>query len=477
MPAVEPRDAAELPDATPPDSAPQNSASSNSAPSVSAILLTLRVALHLGFAVLLAVAILRLHLGAADAGSGFGGGFGGGPVFGGGAPARYAFSGAALLLAGVYVAGTVVEKRFAEGASSFNPRRLGVPWLLVVTLIWAALLAGSPDFSWLAFPLFFLHLHLLPLRLALPAIAVMTAAVVASQWAGSGLPVPPLAAVLGPVVGAAFAVVMGLAYRALYREADFQRRSADELRRTRAALASTQHDAGVLAERERLAREIHDTLAQGLSSIVLVSRAAERSLEDGDAPAAAERMALVRQTASDNLTEARGFVRGLSAQLEESSLVDALRRLCRATEAQAAAHGSPLSCRLELDGDPAELPPPLAVALLRAAQSSLANVREHARADTAVVTLASLGTEVTLDVYDDGAGFDPAAFLGGPGGGADRAADAAPGTDGRGFGLRSLGDRAAYLGGTLNVESAPGEGTVVAVRLPLVSGAAMEGGS
>jgi signal transduction histidine kinase len=208
----------------------------------------------------------------------------------------------------------------------------------------------------------------------------------------------------------------------------------------------------VLAERERLAREIHDTLAQGLSSIVLVARAAELWLRDGDPGTGGERLALVQQTAAENLAEARHFVRGLaSPQLQESSLVDALRRLCDETGALAAARGSGLRCRLQVEGGQAELPQPYTVALLRAAQASLANVREHAHAGTAVVTLAFLGNEVTLDIFDDGVGFDPAG----------------PTPDGRGFGLRSLQERVAMLGGSLDLESAPGEGTVVAVRLPL----------
>ncbi|KRE91559.1 histidine kinase [Arthrobacter sp. Soil764] len=408
--------------------------------SSAAILRVLRVTLHTGFAVLLAVALVRMLMA--------------------GGSLRWLWAGTAVVLAAVYLAGTVLEKRHAEARSGFNPRRYGLLWLGLVTGLWAFLLAGSADFAWLAFPIFFLHLHLLPRRAALPAIALMTVAVVASQWAASGAPVPHAAAVVGPVLGAVFSVITGLAYAALYREAENQRRAADELRRTREELARSQHEAGVLAERERLAREIHDTLAQGLSSIVLLGRAAEKSLTDGDTATASERLALVQQTAADNLAEARSFVRGLSSpQLEGTTLVEALRRLCGTTETGAAAAGVALRCRLEVDGEPQELPQAVRVTLLRAAQASLANVREHARAANAVVTLAFLGSEVTMDIYDDGVGFDPAAAAG--------AGDAA---DGSGFGLRSLRERVNALNGSLAVESAPGEGAVVAIRLPLDGG-------
>ncbi|WP_164203305.1 sensor histidine kinase [[Micrococcus luteus] ATCC 49442] len=416
-------------------------------PSGAAVLRFLRVTLHVGFAVLLLVAILRLHLlqGMADGGADAG-------------VRRYLWSALAVALAGAYLAGTLLEKRYDAGRSTFNPHPYAVPWLGLVTALWGVLLAGSAEFSWVAFPLFFLHLHVLPRPAALVTITVMTAAVVASQWVASGLPSPALPMVLGPVLGAGFAVVTGLAYRALYLEGEAQRLAAEELRRTRAELARTQHEAGVAAERERLAREIHDTLAQGLSSIVLVARAAEKSLASGDLGTAAERLALVQQTASENLSEARSFVRDLTApRLQESSLPETLKRLCTETETLAAARGEGLHCRFELVGDPAELPPQYSVTLLRAAQASLANVRVHAKASSAVVTLAFLGDEVTLDVYDDGTGFEPDA----PG------SSVAGRADGSGFGLRSLAARVTELNGSLEVESAPGEGAVVAIRLPL----------
>ncbi|WP_017197249.1 sensor histidine kinase [Arthrobacter sp. M2012083] len=410
------------------------------------ILRVLRVSLHVGFAVLLLVAVVRLLTGVGTAGTPS-------PV------ALTAGLGLSALLAAVYLAGTVLEKRHSSDPSRFNPSKYARWWLAAVMLLWLLLLLVSSDFAWVAFPLFFLQLHLLPRGLALPAIAVSTALLVGTLWfhsRGSSDGGLQLSMILGPVFGAVFAVVTGLAYRALFLEAENQRTVADELRRTRAELARTQHDAGMLAERERIAREIHDTLAQGFSSIVLMGRSAEKALESSDVETARESLKIVQDTASANLAEARSFVRGLrSPDLEQSGLVDTLRRLCEKTETEAAARGSALRCRFELVGAPVELPNTYQTTLLRAAQASLANVWAHAHARAAVVTLSFLGAEVTLDVFDDGIGFEPST-----------AAGTARG-DGTGVGLQSLRERLAALDGRLEIESAPGEGTVVAVRVPL----------
>ena len=411
------------------------------------ILRVLRISLHVGFAVLLLVAVVRLLAGTAGSPS---------PV------AVIAGLGLSAALALVYLVGTILEKRHATGAGRFDPTPYSGWWLAAVMILWLLLLLVSGDFAWVAFPLFFLQLHVLPRRLALPAIVVSTALLIGALWfhsrgaADGGL---QLAMVLGPMFGAGFAVVTGLAYRALFLEAENQRIVADDLRRTRAELAKTQHDAGVLTERERLAREIHDTLAQGFSSIVLMGRSAGKALEEGDVKAANERLRIVQETASANLAEARSFVRDLRPPaLEESDLVDTLRRLCAKTETEAAARGTTLRCRFELVGTPLDLPNTYQTTLLRAAQASLANVWAHARASAVVVTLSFLGSEVTLDVFDDGVGFEPSAV------GVNARGD------GTGVGLQSLRERLAALEGSLDIESAPGEGTVVALRVPLPAG-------
>ncbi|MET7378729.1 sensor histidine kinase [Streptomyces sp. NPDC005526] len=347
-------------------------------------------------------------------------------------------------------------------------RRAATGWVAALTASWLVLLALSPDALWAAFPLYFLQLHLLPVRWSLPVVGATAAAAVAG-FVGHGAPLSP-GAFIGPLLGAGVAVATVLGYEALYRESERRRELIEELVATRAELAEAERAAGTLAERERLAREIHDTLAQGLSSIQLLLRAAQRELPAGS-PAAAH-IEQARATAQDNLAEARRFVRALTPpDLERGSLAGALERLC------ANAAGT-TAVRFSLSGTPAELPTPYEVALLRIAQSALGNTLRHARAGRAEITLSFMDTAVALDVVDDGVGFTPG-NPGAPGAGTEAAprstadgatasaADGAPrdAADG-GFGLPAMRSRARSLGGALTVESAPGQGTAVAVTLP-----------
>ncbi|MEU2729195.1 sensor histidine kinase [Streptomyces griseoviridis] len=326
-------------------------------------------------------------------------------------------------------------------------RQAAALWLAAVGACWLVLLALSPDAVWVAFPLYFLQLHLLPRRAGPVAVAATAAAAVAGFAAHQHSLTP--AVVIGPALGAAVAVAVVRGYQALYRESEQRRRLIEELTATRADLAAAQHTAGVLAERDRLAREIHDTLAQGLSSIQLLLRAAERALPQAPRSAAGY-VDQARQAAVDNLAEARRFVAALvPPTLEGTTLADALDRLCATTSAR-----HRLTARFHLTGDPAPLATAHEVALLRIAQSALANTVHHAGATTADVTLTHLGDHVALDVVDDGRGFDPARLP-------------APDPGSGGFGLAAMRARADALGGTLTIESAPGHGTALAVRLPL----------
>ncbi|OKJ27698.1 MULTISPECIES: sensor histidine kinase [unclassified Streptomyces] len=340
----------------------------------------------------------------------------------------------------VYAAGPLLPRVRAS-------RRAAAVWLACTGVGWLLLLTLSADGVWVAFPLYFLQLHLLsrwagPTAVAATALAAITA-FAAHQHSFS------LAMAIGPALGGAVAVAVVRGYQALYRESEQRRRLIEELTATRADLAQAQHTAGVFAERERLAREIHDTLAQGLSSIQLLLRAAERALP-AKPEAATRYVGQARQAAVDNLAEARRFVAALTPPaLEDTSLAGALERLCTTTSAR-----HRITARFHLTGTPLPLPTAYEVALLRITQSALANTVRHARATTAEVTLSYLGDHVAVDIVDDGSGFDPARLP-------------APAQDGGGFGLASMRARMRALDGTLTVESAVGRGTALAAQLPL----------
>ncbi|MEO6826560.1 MAG: sensor histidine kinase [Microbacteriaceae bacterium] len=325
--------------------------------------------------------------------------------------------------------------------------RLG--WLAAITAQWLALILLTADASFIVFGLFFLYLHLL--RNPWGAVTVLgstACAIVGVAWHDGW----STGGVIGPLVGAGVAIAIGLGYQALFREAREREELIADLIQTRSQLATTEREAGVLAERARLAREIHDTVAQGLSSIQLLLHAVERA---DQAHPAIEYVRLARETAATNLTETRRFIRELTPPaLQEQTLDGALRRL---SASNSLTTGAVITVRVS--GDPLELPMNLETALLRIAQASLANVGQHAEADRVDITLSYMDDAVSLDVVDNGRGFDPSALTG-------------PEVSGhRSFGLLAMRQRVARLGGSAVIESSPGAGTAIAVSFPLPSGA------
>lgn len=293
----------------------------------------------------------------------------------------------------------------------------------------------------------------MPRTPALIAVIIVAAVAVAGfAWHQKTL---TAAMVIGPVLGAAVVIATVFGYQALYAESESRRRLILELDRARSELAAVEHRAGMMDERERLAREIHDTLAQGLSSIQLLLRAATRCLDPGrelDTARALDLVEQARREAQENLAEARRFVRALApGDLQESTLPGALRRLCQTTTSRA---GIPVS--FHEVGPATPMATPVEVALLRIAQAALGNITQHAEAARADVTLTVMDAAVTLDIVDDGIGF---AIPAEPPGSVTE-----PGTKLGGFGLRSMTSRAAELGGVLTVESEPGRGTAISVQ-------------
>lgn len=363
---------------------------------------------------------------------------------------------AALPAAALLVAGWLVRHQL--------PDRAAVYWLAGVSACWLLLVLAAPSFGWCAVPLAFAALRVLPFLAATVLIAGMVAAVTLTWWGASDRFDPTL--LLGP---ACLAVLAIGAYRALASESARRQRLLDELTSTRDELAAAQRAAGAMAERHRLSRELHDTLAQDLTSINLLLRAAEQ--DRGDPPVGAELVARAAATARSGLAEVRRVVRDLApSALAEANLSEALERAC----AQA---GAAHPIRLRVVGQARPLSSTVEAAVLRTARGALANVVEHAAASTAVVTLTYLDDAVALDVRDDGRGLAPAVPAAAVGGFSAAAAGAGPvtaagagdvpGAGARGHGLRGIRERVEALHGTMVTESAPGEGTALAITIPV----------
>jgi two-component system, NarL family, sensor kinase len=212
----------------------------------------------------------------------------------------------------------------------------------------------------------------------------------------------------------------------------------------RAGLFARSTRLGAVEERNRLAREIHDTLAQGLTATALQLESAD-ALLDADSEKAHEPLRRALSLTRSNLEEARRSVLDLRASpLEGRPLSEALKALVKRWEAEtgiAARYGAVNGSR--------PLPPSVEAALYRICQEALTNVARHAGAERATVRLVATPDRVRLAVEDDGRGFDAAGVL------EDR------------HGIVGMRERAEVLGGTLEVRSEPGEGTRIEVTVPL----------
>jgi len=216
-------------------------------------------------------------------------------------------------------------------------------------------------------------------------------------------------------------------------------------------LVEQARQAGVSEERQRLAHEIHDTLAQGFTSIVMHMEAAEQALA-AEPQKARHHVTMARQTARENLSQARRLVWALRPKaLERASLAEAVSRVVRRWS-----EASGVEADTVITGAVTSLHPSVEIVLLRAVQEALANVRKHAQAGRVTVTLSYVGDLVLLDVQDDGAGFDPAA-----------AGDGHGEPDDGGYGLPTMKERCQRLGGELSIESEPGQGTTIALSIPI----------
>jgi len=224
-----------------------------------------------------------------------------------------------------------------------------------------------------------------------------------------------------------------------------------------AQLLTQAREAGAGDERQRMAREIHDTIAQGLTGIVTQLEAAQQTSNDAERE---RRIDNAKRLARDSLAEARRSVQALRPQaLENSRLPEAL-----ADEVARWSATSGMTGEVETTGEARALHPEVEVTLLRVAQEALANVAKHAEASRAGITLSYMEDVVSLDVRDDGVGFAVAPAEASRANGHLAAENPAAG----GFGLIAMRQRVSRLAGQLEIESEPGAGTAVSASLPAI---------
>jgi signal transduction histidine kinase len=222
-------------------------------------------------------------------------------------------------------------------------------------------------------------------------------------------------------------------------------------------LLTQAREAGVLDERQRMAREIHDTLAQGLTGIITQLQAAEQAADD--LAGWRRHFEAATRLARESLSEARRSVEALRPEsLETGRLSEALNDVA---SRWSALHAIP--AQVTTTGTARPMPPEAEFALLRTAQEALANVAKHAQATRVGVTLSYMEHQIALDVRDDGRGFDPPAGCPPP----------AAVNGAHGFGLVAMRQRIESLAGTLQVESEPGFGTGISACIPVASAEAL----
>ncbi len=353
-------------------------------------------------------------------------------------------------------------------------RRLMAFYYAGLVALIGLLMTRSPWFGLFAFT-GYLHAWQL-LRGGWRLLGVTATALLATTWPLGGMPQPSLPAIAIYLVIVTVTVTLVILFSLVgeVTAAQSQQRQqmiaelAEANRRLEAALqenATLQarvlaqaREAGMLDERQRLAGEIHDTLAQGLAGIITQLEAAEHAAHQ---PAQWRRhLDNARTLARASLAEARRSVEALRpAPLERAPLPEALAALAREW-----ASGAGVVAHVTTTGVPQPLLPEIEATLFRVAQEALTNIGRHARATRAGLTLSYMGDVVVLDVRDDGIGFDAARML-----------DTTVGSGDRGVGLHGMAQRLRRVAGNLTIESTPGSGTAISASVPAI--VAGEGGN
>ena len=376
------------------------------------------VGLHVVFVVLLSIAALSTQIGRVEG-------------------SRTVTLGALAVLAVAYLL------LGAPAIGADHPVR-AVGYLAVLVAVFAVLGWHAPELLFLLFlaypQVWFLVEAMRPGLVWTVALALASTVGPAIAWTRG---TEPLSGVIQTAVGLFFSIALGIWISRVLEQSRQRAVLIRELERTRAELAAAERERGVLAERERLAREVHDTLAQGYTSIVVLAQTAAAQLA-ADPAAARDRLDLIEEVARDNLAEARAVVAAFQpVALDDATLVEALEQLAARFARET---GLPVRVDTAALGEGPPLRRDEEIVLLRGTQEALTNVRRHAGASAVVVRLARVAGQVSVHVEDDGVGFDVAAA--------------------EGSGLDGLRGRVEQVGGSVDVTSSPGEGTSVTVRVP-----------
>lgn len=347
---------------------------------------------------------------------------------------------AVACLAGIGVAYLVRGRPLITGPDDFE-----TPWLfagiLMLLVAGAAFAATTSSFIlFLVCPLLYMLLSTKTASI-LATIAVLLGPTSAIVRGGLDQPVLrtllPMTAIL-----VIFGLLAGRYTSSIIEQSKGRATLIEQLEASQAEVSRLSREAGTAAERERMAREIHDTLAQGFTSIVTLTQAIESEM-DTDPKAARRHLELAARTARENLAEARAIVAAQKpSALASDSLEDALRR-----QAERLVEEAGIATTFEVAGPLPALPMAAEVVLLRGAQEALSNIRKHSRATRVSLRLSVKDDRVRLSVTDDGSGFDPAEPTGG-------------------FGLSGMRTRAGQVGGIVDLKSEPGAGTTVELEVP-----------
>lgn len=249
---------------------------------------------------------------------------------------------------------------------------------------------------------------------------------------------PILMIILGMLI---VSTIMGAFITSIIKQSTDRQRLIDELTQSRASLMKMEREAGRLTERQRLARDIHDTLAQHFTSIIIHLSAAKH----GNPEAIREAVQQAENAAREGLNEVRRIVWDMRPeQIEKASLIEAVEEAAARWSAE-----NGVLIKMNVTGTPRSLPSAAETALLRISQEAMHNISKHAQAKIVNITFSFMDDVLAMDIADDGLGFDPS-----------KPSD--------GFGLKTMRGRIEELGGTLTIESERGGGTAIAVSLPLM---------